>query len=154
MIDTPQIVQTDAKITAVIRLTVPRAEIQKVMGPAIQEVLSAVAKQKLAPAGPLFSRHFRMDPATFDFEVGVPVHTSITPTGRVIAGVLPAERAARTEYRGGYEGLGQAWGEFDAWLKSNGHTPAAGLWESYVTGPETGQPSEYWRTELTRPLVS
>jgi hypothetical protein len=35
MIDTPQITQSAAQLTAVIRLTIPRAEIQKVMGPAI-----------------------------------------------------------------------------------------------------------------------
>ena len=51
MIELPKIVETEAQITAVIRLTVPRAEIQKVMGPAIQEVLSTVAAQKIAPAG-------------------------------------------------------------------------------------------------------
>ena len=153
MIDTPKIVDTSALVTAVVRLTVPRTEIQTVMGPAIQEVLAAVAAQRLQPTGPIFSRHLRMDPDVFDFEVGVPVKLPVTPTGRVIASALPAVRAARTEYHGGYEGLGAAWGEFETWMQSHGHAAASGLWESYVTGPESGQTPDHWRTELTRPLL-
>ena len=44
MIDPPQIVQTDARQTAVIRLTIPRAEIRNVMGPGIGELMAAVAR--------------------------------------------------------------------------------------------------------------
>jgi effector-binding domain-containing protein len=61
---------------------------------------------------------------------------------------------ARTVYHGSYEGLGTAWGEFDAWVKAQGHTPAQNLWECYVAGPETGPDPRNWRTELNRPLAS
>ncbi len=85
MLDKPQIVRTEAQLTAVIRLTIPRAEIQTVMGPAIAEVMAAVAAQGLAPAGPVFSHHLRMDSDTFDFEVGVPLKAPVSATGRVNA---------------------------------------------------------------------
>ena len=52
---------------------IPRAEIQKVMGPGYREVMAAVAAQGIAPVGPWFTHHLRMDPDTFDFEIGVPV---------------------------------------------------------------------------------
>ena len=39
MLDTPQITQTAAQLTAIIRLTIPREEIRKVMGPGIREML-------------------------------------------------------------------------------------------------------------------
>ena len=58
----------------------------------------------------------------------------------------------RTTYRGGYEGLGPAWGELDAWIRTNGHQPAEDLWEVYAVGPESGPDSTQWRTELNRPL--
>jgi hypothetical protein len=32
--------------------------------------MAAVAAQGIAPAGPWFTHHLRMDPATFDFEIG------------------------------------------------------------------------------------
>ena len=82
MIDPPQTVQTDRVITAVIRLTVPRKDIQTVMGPAIGEVIAAASAQGAGPAGPVFSHHFKMDPEVFDFEVGVPVMTPVTEIGQ------------------------------------------------------------------------
>lgn len=154
MIDDPRIVQTEQRPTAVIRFTIPRAEIQNVMGPAIGEVMAAVAAQGVAPAGPVFSRHFRMDPEIFDFEVGVPVAAPVAAAGRVVASELPAATVARTNYRGGYEGLGAAWCEFGAWIEANAHTPAEELWEYYAAGPESSPDPSNWRTELNRPLIS
>ena len=108
MIDTPQILQTEVQLAAVIRLTIPREEIQKVMGPGFGELMSTIVRQGLMPAGPAFSHHFNMDPAIFDFEIGVPVSQPVTATGRVKPGQLPAAKVARTVYHGGYEGLGPA----------------------------------------------
>lgn len=153
MLDTLQIVETSAQLAAVIRLTIPRSEIQQAMGPAIGELMAAVAAQGQQPAGAIFSHHFKMDPATFDFEVGVPVASAITESGRVKMGELPAGTVARTVYTGPYEGLGAAWGEFNAMLSEAGHAPAANLWECYVAGPESGPDSSKWRTELNRPLA-
>jgi effector-binding domain-containing protein len=153
MLDKPQIVQTDAQPTAVIRFTIPREEIRNVMGPGMAEVVAAAKAQGIGPAGPLFSHHFRMAPDVFDFEIGVPVTAPVAPTGRVEGGELPATTVARTVYHGPYEGLGPAWGEFDAWIAAEGHTPAPDLWECYVTGPESSPDPATWRTELNRPLL-
>jgi effector-binding domain-containing protein len=153
MIDTPEIVQTEAAHTAIIRLNVPRSEIQNVMGPAVGEVFAAIAAQGLAPTGPLFSHHFRVDPAFFDFEIGVPVATPISASGRVQPGNLPAVRVARTNYRGPYEGLAGAWSEFGAWVTSQSLAVAGNVWESYAVGPETSPDPTQWRTELNKPLA-
>jgi effector-binding domain-containing protein len=153
MIETPQIGHTTAQLTAVIRLTIPREHIQQVMGPAMGEVIAAVTAQGIGPGGPVFSHHFRMEPGTFDFEVGVPVSAPVTPVGRVQAGRVPAERVARSVYTGSYDGLGQAWGEFDRWINTHGHTSASDLWEWYLTGPESSPDPGTWRTELNRPLI-
>lgn len=150
MLDKPYIVETKAQPAAVIRLTIPREQIRDVMGPAMGEVMSAVAAQGIQPAGPVFSHHLEMDPKVFDFEVGVPVESPVKAAGRVKPGELPAATVARTVYRGPYEGLGAAWGEFDTWITENKHEPAPDLWESYVTGPESGADPA---TELNRPLV-
>jgi effector-binding domain-containing protein len=152
MLDTPQIAKTTNQLTAVIRLTIPREEIRNVMGPGIAELMAAVAAQGIAPAGPWFTHHLRMDPATFDFEIGVPVTATVAASGRVQAGHLPATTVARTVYHGPYEGLGGAWGELDAWIAANGHTPGQDLWECYVVGPEASPDPANWRTQLNRPL--
>lgn len=153
MIDVPQIIEIASQLTAVIRITVPREQIREVMGPAMHEVLSTVASQGLQPIGPMFSHHFRMDPAVFDFEVGVPVASSVKPEGRVVPSSLPATRVARTIYHGGYEGLGNAWGEFESWIAGQSLNTATDLWECYTSGPESSPNPADWKTELNRPLL-
>jgi effector-binding domain-containing protein len=154
MIDTPQITESELRTTAVIHLTIPRSEIRNVMGPAIREVMEAVMAQGIGPAGPVFSHHFEMNPDIFDFEVGVPVTSPVTPVGRVQPSQLPAIKVARVVHHGGYEGLGAAWGQFDGWLKAHGHQTDLDFWECYVAGPESSPNPAEWRTELNRPLLA
>jgi effector-binding domain-containing protein len=153
MIDAPNVMETAPRPTAVIHVTIPRAEIRDVMGPGIGELMSVVEDQGIGPAGPWFTHHFRMDPEVFDFEIGVPVEAPVTAAGRVRAGDWPAMKVARTIHRGTYEGLGAAWRELDAWIEAQGLSPAPDLWESYVTGPDSNADPASWRTELTRPLL-
>ncbi len=153
MLDTPEITETTALHTALIRLTIPRAQIQTVMGPGITEVMAAASEQGIGPSGAWFTHHLRMDPEVFDFEICVPVTSPVTPKGRVEPGEWPAMRVVRTTYRGGYEGLGEAWGEFDKWIAEQGLTTAPDLWERYVAGPESSADPAAWCTELNRPLL-
>jgi effector-binding domain-containing protein len=152
MIDVPQIVRTAAQHTAIIHFTIPRNEIQNVMGPGLSELMATVAAQGVSPAGPWFAHHLRMDPNTYDFEISLPVLSPIAPFGRVQPSQSPATTVARTIYHGGYEGLASAWGEFDAWIIAEGHTPGPDLWECYVAGPESNPDPPTFRTELSRPL--
>jgi hypothetical protein len=55
MLETPKIVKTNAQLTAYIHLTVPREEIQSVVGPGISEVMAAVAAQSIAELNPPMS---------------------------------------------------------------------------------------------------
>src|SRR5947209_4580583 len=110
MIETPRIVETSAQRTAVIRITIPRNEIRNVMGPSLGELFAGLAAQGVEPAGPWYTHHLKMDPATFDFEIGVPVGAVVKPSGRMTPAELPAARVARTVYHGPYEGLADAWG--------------------------------------------
>lgn len=153
MIDTPQIVQTQAQQTAFIHLVLPPQEMPQVMDAVINELIGAIAAQDAGPAGPLFTYHRRCLSDTLDLEVGFPVSKPIAPAGRVQPGQVPAARVARTTYRGGYEGLGNAWSEFMCWIEDNGHRSAETLWERYVAGPETGTDASQWQTELNRPLL-
>ena len=152
MISTPQIVQTTAQAAAVISIVVPRNEMMKVFGPAVGELIAELAKQGVSPVGAVFAHHLKMSSDTFDFELGVKVGAPVSPSGRVKPGVLPAAKVARTVYSGPYEGLPSAWGEFDKWLKANGHVQAADLWEVYSVGPQSSPDPAQWRTELNRPL--
>jgi effector-binding domain-containing protein len=153
MLDTPQITQSPAQQTAVIHLTIPRADIRNVMGPGISELMATVAAQGIGPTGPWFSHHFAMHPDTFDFEIGVPVSGAVTPSGRVTASSLPAAKVARTVLHGNYDGLPGGWGEFINWIDAQGLKTAPDLWEIYVKGPESDPDPGTWRTELNKPLL-
>jgi len=152
MLDTPEIMKTAVQLTALIHLKVPRAEIQKVMVPGLQELKAALEAQGIAATGPWFTHHLKMDPKVFNFEICLPVDKPVTATGRVKPGRLPASKVARTVYHGPYEGLGLAWGEFGAWIEAQGLSPAEDLLERYVAGPESSPDPAKWRTELNRPL--
>ena len=152
MIATPQIIQTTAQAAAIIHLTVPRSDMMKVFGPAVGELMAALATQGVAPVGAVFAHHIKMSPDVFDFELGVKVPAPVKATGRVNAGELPAAKVARTVYSGPYEGLPGAWSEFDKWMRANGHEQASNLWELYSVGTQSTPDPAGWRTELNRPL--
>ena len=153
MIDTPSITSVTTQRVAHIPLVVPRMQIREVMGPGIQEIYAALGAQRIAPAGPWFTHHRRRPSDTFDFSICVPVATPLTPVGRVQNGERRAARVARTISSGPYDGLGEAWGAFLAWLARNGHTPQTDLWEIYQCGPESGNDPSAWRTELVQPIA-
>ena len=153
MIDTPEVIQTTAKLTAFIPLKVPVTDIKNVMGPTIGELYSTIAAQDIAPAGPWFTHHLHRPTDIFDFKVSVPVATPIEARGRVKPGELPAMKVARTIHHGRYEGLAEAWGEFHKWVEAQGLKPSTDLWESYIVGPETSANPADWRTELNQPVI-
>jgi effector-binding domain-containing protein len=152
MIETPTVTSSKEQITALVHVTVPRKDIQKVMGPGIEEVKAVIAAQGATTAGPWFTHHLRMDPAVFDFEICVPVKSPITAKGRVKPGTLPARKVARTVFHGDYAGLGEAWGELGEWIKAQGLKTADDLWEVYTVDPGTNPDPSSWRTELNKPL--
>ena len=153
MIDNPHIVETVNVQVAFIPITVAREQIREVMGPGISEVLAIIVNQGLVPAGPWFTHHLRIDPAVSDFRICVPVASPIMPQGRVQPGQLAAASVVRTIYHGPYDGLGAAWGVFNAWIAAAGHSSRPDLWECYVAGPETSPDPDAWLTELNRPLI-
>jgi effector-binding domain-containing protein len=153
MIETPQIVQTSEQHYAALHLIVPSAEIQKAMGPGIQEVYAAVGAQGIQSSGPWFTHHFKRPDEFFDFEICVPVSSPIAAAGRVEPGLWPSIRVARTVYHGDYGGLGAAWGEFEEWIAANGLNEAKDLWERYLVNPDSSKNPGDWRTELNRPLI-
>jgi len=154
MLTAPQIIQTEVQHAAVIHLTIPRHEMMRVFGPAVGELMAALADQEVQPDGAVFAHHLKMSPSTFDFELGVKVSAPVKAIGRVRPSHLPAARVARTVYSGPYEGLPAAWGEFNKWMKANGHEQAENLWEVYSVGPQSSPDPANWRTELNRPLAN
>ena len=154
MLTTPQIINTNLQEAAVIRLTIPRSKMMELFGPAVGELMTVLAAQGVEPVGAVFAHHLKMSPDTFDFELGVRVSAPVKASGRVKPGQLPASKVARTVYSGPYQGLPSAWGEFDRWMRANGHEQAENLWEVYSVGPQSSPDPANWQTELNRPLAN
>ena len=100
-----------------------------------------------------FAKQLGMKPGIFNFEVGVPVSGTVQPVGRVKAGEIPGTTIVRTVYTGPYEGLGEAWGDFQEIIESQGHTLGPNLWERYLSGPESSEDSATFRTELNQTIL-
>ena len=148
----PHLATTTQQDTAVIRLRIPRREMPQVMGPAMREVLEVVRAQGIGPTGPMFSHHFQLVPGEWDFEVGVPVRTPVTPTGRVVRSEIEAQDVVRSVYRGPYEGLATAWRTFEHAIAAANHATHVDFWERYLAGPDTSADPGDWQTELSRPV--
>ncbi len=153
MIDIPQILVTDPRHYAFRHLTCPLSDIQKVMGPAVQEVLAAVLNAGLHPTGPWFTHHRHRPVETFDFEVCFPIPTPMQPNGHVHPGIWPAMKVARATYHGAYSGLSAAWAELDRWVNTHSRHPGTQFWEVYTVNPHDDPKPENWRTELNWPLL-
>lgn len=153
MLETPRILESIAQPTASIHFLIPCERMPHVFGPAIEELLAVLKEQGVAHAPSAFAHHLKMNPGFFDFELGFTTSAPIQPMGRVQAGHWPAQRAAHTVYHGAYEGLPEAWGQFDAWMRAQGLEQADDLWELYATGPHLSPDPGAWRTELYRPLL-
>lgn len=153
MIDTPQIVETKAQLTAVIHLQILREQMKDQFGPAMTELLSTLATQGIEPKSAAFAYHLRMPPGQFDFELGFVVEDTVVATGRVKASQLPATKVARTVHHGGYEGLPEAWDKFQTWMKSGDLKQDEGLWELYFVGPQSTTNESEFQTQLNRPLL-
>ena len=78
---TPRVVTTEPRLTATIRMHIPRNEMMTRFGPAVQELAAALAAQGIPPAGSAFAHHFRMTPGVFDFEVGFVTPKPVQPAG-------------------------------------------------------------------------
>jgi effector-binding domain-containing protein len=149
---------------AVIHLVIPRADIQSVMGPAIQEIMATLKAQNIAIAGPMFAHHNLTEcKDNFDFEVGFPFTTTTTTTtlsnqGRVKSSTVPfATKTAKVTYTGPYEGLHQAWSDFGDQLAAAGEGRRSSqgtttMWEVYTVGPETTDDPTQWQTDLVVPI--
>jgi effector-binding domain-containing protein len=147
MTDMLEVIETEAIPAAVVRLTIPRDQMQSAFPAAVHEILDVVNAQGIGPAGPPFAYHFRFDSEVFDFEIGFPISGNLDESGRVRRGELPAAKVVRTIYRGDYDGLPNAWGAFEARIKADGYRTRDSFWERYLAGPESGDPAQY-RTEL------
>jgi effector-binding domain-containing protein len=130
---------------AVVRARVEHNGIAEFLGPAFGDVMTALQRQGLQPAGPPFGRYRPTEDGGWDITAGFPVGDTVAAEGRVEALTLPGGPVARTLHVGDYGSLAMAYEAVSAWLGDHGWTAAGEPWECYLDEPEVVPPrTEIW----------
>lgn len=136
---------------ASIRVTVPRADLQKTLSVLLPETMQHVLSTGVAMDGPPLVRyHDWSDPV--DLEAGIPVASAIEPKGRVKATLLPAGDAVIAWHVGPYEKLGETHERVKAYMESHGLEARGSMWEEYWTDPGMEPDPARWRTKVVWPV--
>lgn len=148
-----EIVELEEQPAAVVRATLPFAELGGFFSRAFEAVLATLATQGVAPAGPPFAYYPGMVGDTVEVAAGFPTELPVDPSGEVVALTLPGGRAALTTHVGPYETMGATtYPELPAWMAAEGLEPASGSWEVYLTGPTNEPDPATWRTRIVWPV--
>lgn len=117
----------------------------------------AIEDGKFVPAGPGFTRYNSEFSTTVSLEAGFPVEQ---PFGEflkvgdvtIFGSGLPSGRTAISRYRGGYDGLSDAWSEFVRQVKERGFGVGTPIWEAYDVAPLPGVREDELVTGLAAPV--
>jgi len=144
--------KVEPQLVAAIRQVIPA---YKEVGQLYGQLFAHVGRHGGRPAGPPLAIYH--DPEfcerNADVEVAVPLAAPL-PGGdpvsvRELAGI---EQAASMVYKGGYEGIGEAYNTLLAWAGANGYRIAGPVREVYLRGPESGPDSSSYVTDVQVPV--
>lgn len=119
------------------------------------EAFAYLGSQRINPTGPpigiYHDEEFREQDV--DVEIAIPVSGEISAGERVKPRQLPAvEKMACIIHKGGYETIGGSYGQVMKWVEENGYRIAGPTREVYVQGPESGDDSSSYVTEIQVPV--
>jgi effector-binding domain-containing protein len=139
--------------TAVMRGTVPVAEIGPWLGGVYGAVAQAVTASGAVLVGPPFAR-YRRDGDEFEIEAGLPIDRSIELASPVESSVLPGGTVATAIHVGPYDAMEPVYVALYEWVREHDAVPTGDPWEVYFTDPAAEPDPALWRTEVVLPYVS
>jgi effector-binding domain-containing protein len=134
-----RIVTVERQHTAVVRATVPFAELQTAEISARTKLANALPTLGSGPTGRSFTLCRRPKDGRMSIEPGVIVACAFDSGGDVVCSQLPAGRAVMHVLVGPFEQLPQAWPALFAWCASEGLEREGTFWQVY--GPSTADPA-------------
>ncbi len=151
---TPQIVEIEEQEALAFRGEVMIPEMPDFFGKAFTAVWAAAGQAGVEIIGPPFAFYPAMPTDTVIIEAGAPVASAPEDIpGEVHRLVLPGGRAVVAIHIGPYETMEKTYAALQAWMAQNGVVPAAGMWEIYLTDPETEPDSSKWQTKIVWPIA-
>ena len=148
------VVEHQAVDTAVVRETVPIAELPGFFSRAFGATMRVLTAQGVHPIGPPFGEYHGMPGAVVDVEAGFPVQRPIQASGEVSPGSLPAGMIVEALHVGSYTSIGQAYAEIEQFIAGHDLIPGAIMWESYLSDPSVDRDSSQWRTLVQWPVTA
>ncbi|MBK9050999.1 MAG: GyrI-like domain-containing protein [Chloroflexi bacterium] len=160
----PKIIYRHEQPYVGIRTQAAVSELPTVIPQLFDETAAWLVKQAITPVGAPFIRYHIINmPGKLDIEMAYPVEGSLSGSGSVSFGVLPAGQYASLLYRGPYDGLMEAnavligWAEahglsWDRWDDENGDAFRSRL-EIYHTDPDQEPDPANWETEVAIKLA-
>ena len=139
-----------AQDTAVVRSSIPVAQLPGWLAGVYEEVYRYLTERGILTDGPPFAR-YAFHGGIVDVEAGFPVPGPVPDGRRVTASRLPGGSAAVTTHRGRYEDLALAYQAVTDWLKERDLEPAGPHWEVYYTNPAAQPDPSTWSTDLVSP---
>lgn len=125
------------------------AEMPRIMSEAFCTLGEALGKAGVTPTAAPFAHYREVRDGRVAVDVGFPIRSEAIGAARA-AGLSIGETASgevmRALHVGAYDKLGETYEAVIAAMRARGLSPAADMWERYLTGPET--PPEQMRTEV------
>jgi effector-binding domain-containing protein len=155
----PQIQERAEQHYAGIRTLVTMASLGEAVDTGFPELFGWLQEHGIAPDGPPFIRYLVIDMEHgLEIELGVPVASVVTESGRVRPGVLPAGRYVMLRHIGPYDGLIASNAALLAWAQQQGialdtwDTDRGEAWrgraEHYLTDPSAEPDPGKWETDV------
>ena len=143
------------QLVAVLRERVAMDALPEFYDRAYRSVAAEVAGAGLSVTGPAFGWYHDMPTDSVDLAAGFAVDADSVRTlgGGVEVVELPGGPAAVGVHVGTYDGLPQAWAQFQAWTAQNAAQMRGGFLEVYLTDPSQVPEPALNETQLVLPIV-
>lgn len=148
----PHVVHLEPQESIAVRGEVPRAELAAFFEDAFHQAAAQAQEAGLEIVGPPFGFYPRMPDETVEVEAGFPVSRPADPRGGAHRLVLPGGRAVEAIHVGPYDSMERSYGELVAWMSEQGLEPAAQVWETYLSDPESHPDPSTWQTRIVWPV--
>lgn len=128
---TCSIVTVERQLTAIVKASVPFAEIPDTQRAARAKVEATLPSVDASPIGRPLTRFRTPAEGRLDMEIGTIVSRPFAATGDVVPSDLPAGRAAHFQLKGPFDGMPGAWQTLFAWCQAEKLALAGINWEIY-----------------------
>ncbi len=148
----PEIVELNPQDAIAVRGDVAIANFPEFFERAFACAAAAVEAAGVEIVGPPFGFYPDRPTDTVAVEAGFPVSGPVEPDGDAHPFVLPGGRAVLAMHIGPYETMEATYVELQSWMAEQGLHPSPGMWECYLSDPETEPDPASWRTKIVWPV--